>query len=100
MEGSLVSTLIVLFTDFRLNFVQLKEQLAVEKQAWEENYMKKQETYLMQKERETQGASEEGPRQGDRDGDREDSRRTPQATEDECERVAENRIKYDLVLIA
>ena len=28
---------------------QLKEQLAVEKSAWEENYMKKQDTWCMQK---------------------------------------------------
>ena len=29
----------------------LKEQLAIEKAAWEENYKKKQETWLLSKER-------------------------------------------------
>ena len=74
---------------------QLKEQLAVEKQAWEENYMKKQETYLMQKERELK-------EQVRKDRDKEIEmvigrlEEDTQATRDECERVAENRIKYDL----
>ena len=66
--------------------------MAVEKQAWEENYMKKQETYLMQKERELK-------EQVRKDRDKEIEmvigrlEEDTQATRDECERVAENRIK-------
>ena len=64
----------------------------MEKQAWEENYMKKQETYLMQKERELK-------EQVRKDRDKEIEmvigrlEEDTQATRDECERVAENRIK-------
>ena len=66
--------------------------MAVEKQAWEENYMKKQETYLMQKERELK-------EQVRKDRDKEIEmvigrlEEDTQAMRDECERVAENRIK-------
>lgn len=80
------------FTSLQTEVRQLKEQLAVEKQAWEENYMKKQETYLMQKERELK-------EQVRKDRDKEIEmvigrlEEDTQATRDECERVAENRIK-------
>ena len=80
------------FTPLQTEVRQLKEQLAVEKQAWEENYMKKQETYLMQKERELK-------EQVRKDRDKEIEmvigrlEEDTQATRDECERVAENRIK-------
>ncbi len=70
---------------------QLKEQLAVEKQAWEENYRKKQETWLMQKERELR-------EQVKKDRDKEIElvigrlEEDTQSTRDEAERAAENRI--------
>nr|XP_002740719.1 PREDICTED: 5-azacytidine-induced protein 1-like [Saccoglossus kowalevskii] len=71
---------------------ELEERLKVEKEAWEENYMKKQETWLLAKERELK-------EQVRRDRDKEielviqrledDS----ESARDECERAAENRIK-------
>lgn len=71
---------------------ELKEKLAIEKQSWEENYMKKQETSLAGKERELRD-------QMKRDRDREiekiiaqfDSETT--LTKEEAERAAENRVK-------
>ena len=71
---------------------QLKERLTVEKQAWEENYMKKQETWLVQKERELK---EQVRKDRDKEIEMVISRLEDdtQSTRDECERVAENRIK-------
>ena len=71
---------------------QLREQVQIEKSAWEENYMKKQETWMMQKERELKERVKK-----DRDAEinkaierlDEDS----QLAREECEKVAENRIK-------
>ena len=66
--------------------------MALEKQAWEENYKKKEETWLLQKERELK---EQVRRDRDKDIElvlrrlEEDN----QAAREECERVAENRIK-------
>ncbi|KAI0220340.1 hypothetical protein LSAT2_028141 [Lamellibrachia satsuma] len=71
---------------------QLREQLGLEKHAWEENYMKKKETWLMAKERELK---DQVRRERDREIElviqrlEEDN----QAAREECERVAENRIK-------
>ncbi len=76
---------------FQTEIRQLKEQLAVEKQAWEENYRKKQETWLMQKERELR-------EQVKKDRDKEIElvigrlEEDTQSTRDEAERAAENRI--------
>ncbi|KAK2138153.1 hypothetical protein NP493_8582g00004 [Ridgeia piscesae] len=71
---------------------QLREQLALEKRAWEENYMKKKETWLMGKERELK---EQVRRERDREIELVIQRLEDdnQAARDECERVAENRIK-------
>ena len=71
---------------------QLREQLVIEKSAWEENYMKKQETWLVTKERELK-------EQVRRDRDKEIDLVIHRLEEDntsareECERVAQNRIK-------
>lgn len=70
----------------------LKERMAIEKQTWEENYRKKQENFLMQKERELkEGVKKERNkeielviRQLEEDAT---------AAREDCERVAENRIK-------
>ena len=72
---------------------QLREQLNIEKTAWEENYMKKQETWLATKERELK---EQVRRDRDREIELVISRLEDdtQSARDECERVAENRIKY------
>ncbi|XP_077979762.1 centrosomal protein of 131 kDa-like [Glandiceps talaboti] len=70
----------------------LEERLKVEKQAWEENYMKKQETWLLSKERELKDNVR-------RDRDKEIELVIQRLEDDnisareECERAAENRIK-------
>ncbi|XP_064600746.1 centrosomal protein of 131 kDa-like isoform X2 [Liolophura sinensis] len=71
---------------------ELQERLKVEKESWEENYMKRQETWLVQKERELK-------EQVRRDRDKEIEMVIARLEEDnsssraECERTAENRIK-------
>lgn len=75
-----------------MEVAELKEKLAVEKEAWEQNYMKKQEAWLVGKEREMK----ESVRQ---ERDREIELVIGRLEEDgvqareECERAAENRIK-------
>ncbi|KAK6170509.1 hypothetical protein SNE40_018889 [Patella caerulea] len=70
----------------------LQERLKLEKEAWEENYMKKQETWLMQKERELK---DNVRRDRDKEIELVISRLEEDATSsrEECERTAENRIK-------
>ena len=71
----------------------MKDQLAAEKMAWEENHLKKQEAWAASKERELR----EGVRK-ERDHEiemviqrlEEDN----QAAREECQRVADNRIKW------
>ena len=71
---------------------ELKERLNAEKEAWEQNYMKKQEAWLVAKEREMK----ETVRQ---ERDREIELVIGRLEEDgvqareECERAAESRIK-------
>ncbi|XP_028395235.1 centrosomal protein of 131 kDa-like [Dendronephthya gigantea] len=71
---------------------ELKERLEIEKQQWIENYMKKQDATLLQKERELKESVRES-----RDKEIElVIRRLEEETSharDECERAAENRIK-------
>ncbi|XP_065066186.1 centrosomal protein of 131 kDa-like isoform X2 [Rhopilema esculentum] len=70
----------------------LKEQLEIEKQQWIENYMKKQDTYLLAKERELK----EGVREArDKEIEMVISRLEKETAEakEECERAADNRIK-------
>lgn len=65
----------------------------IEKQTWEENYRKKQENFLMQRERELKAGVK-------KDRNKEIELVIRQLEEDatsqqeDCERVAENRIKY------
>lgn len=72
---------------------QLKEQVRLEKEAWEVNYVKRHETWLLQKERELK---DQVKKERDKEIElviqrlEEDN----QAARDESERVAENRIKY------
>eukprot|EP00062_Callorhinchus_milii_P004674 gi/632943301/ref/XP_007886876.1/ PREDICTED: 5-azacytidine-induced protein 1 isoform X5 [Callorhinchus milii] len=70
----------------------LKERLDIEKQAWEENFMKKQEAWLLTRERELK---EELRRGRDREIELVIQRLEEETStsKDECERVAENRIK-------
>jgi 5-azacytidine-induced protein 1 len=76
---------------------QLQEQMAVEKEVWQENYRKKQDALLMQKERELQQQVK-----SDRDKDignvMQQLLKENQAAIDECEREAEKRIKCVLRL--
>ncbi|XP_022092605.1 centrosomal protein of 131 kDa-like [Acanthaster planci] len=76
----------------RAEVKDLEERLKIEKEAWEENYMKKQETWLLSKERELK----EHVR---KDRDKEIELVITRLEEDaatgreECERAAENRVK-------
>uniref|UniRef100_A0A6I8RPM3 Centrosomal protein 131kDa n=1 Tax=Xenopus tropicalis TaxID=8364 RepID=A0A6I8RPM3_XENTR len=70
----------------------LKERLEIEKQAWEQNYMKKEETWLLSRERELK----EDVRKGrDREIELVIQRLESEMStaKDECERACENRIK-------
>ena len=79
---------------------ELKERLEIEKEAWEQNYMKKQESWLLSKERELKDTVKQ-------DRDREIELVINRLEEDgvkareECERAAENRIKsvYFLTIV-
>ncbi|XP_053562696.1 centrosomal protein of 131 kDa isoform X2 [Bombina bombina] len=70
----------------------LKERLEIEKQAWEQNYMKKEEAWLLSRERELKDEVRKG-----RDKEIEmviQRLETDMNTaKEECERTAENRIK-------
>lgn len=71
---------------------KLKEQLDIEKQQWIENYMKKQDTHLLAKERELK----EGVREArDREIEMVIARleQESSSSREESERAAENRIK-------
>ncbi|XP_013385942.1 centrosomal protein of 131 kDa-like [Lingula anatina] len=70
----------------------MKEKVKLEKDAWEENYKKKQETWLIQKERELK---EQVRRERDKEIELVIQRLEEDASSsrEECERAAENRIK-------
>ena len=73
---------------------ELHERLRLEREAWEENYMKKKETWLAQRERELKEAVR---RERDQEIDlvirrlEEDAT----ATRDECQQTADNKIRYE-----
>ncbi|XP_060700450.1 centrosomal protein of 131 kDa isoform X2 [Hemiscyllium ocellatum] len=71
----------------------LKERLEIEKQAWEENYMKKQEAWLLTHER---GLKEEVRKGRDKEIELVIQRLEEEVrvSKQECERVAENMIKH------
>ncbi|XP_059509638.1 centrosomal protein of 131 kDa isoform X2 [Stegostoma tigrinum] len=71
----------------------LKERLEIEKQAWEENYMKKQEAWLLSHER---GLKEEVRKGRDKEIELVIQRLEEEVrvSKQECERVAENTIKH------
>ncbi|XP_043570917.1 centrosomal protein of 131 kDa isoform X4 [Chiloscyllium plagiosum] len=71
----------------------LKERLEIEKQAWEENYMKKQEAWLLTHER---GLKEEVRKGRDKEIELVIQRLEEEVrvSKQECERVAENTIKH------
>ncbi|CAF4034112.1 unnamed protein product [Rotaria sordida] len=71
---------------------ELKEKLLLEKQSWEENYMKKQETFLTSKERELR---EQMRRERDKEIEKIISQFESDTTmtKEEAERTAENRVK-------
>ncbi|KAJ8318528.1 hypothetical protein KUTeg_003619 [Tegillarca granosa] len=70
----------------------LKEKLAVEKESWEENYIKKKETWMLQKERELK---EQVRKDRDKEIELVITRLEEDATasREEAERAAENKIK-------
>ncbi|KAK3610710.1 hypothetical protein CHS0354_028100 [Potamilus streckersoni] len=71
---------------------ELKEKLAIEKQSWEENYMKRHDNWLMQKERELR---EQVKKDRDKEIEMVITRLEEESTaaREDCEKVAENRIK-------
>lgn len=71
---------------------ELKEKLSIEKQSWEENYMKKQEIFLATKERELR---EQMRRERDKEIEKIISQFESDTTmtKEEAERTAENRVK-------
>lgn len=70
----------------------LKERLEIEKQTWEENYMKKEEAWLLSRERELK---EEVRRGRDKEIELAIQRleEETRAAREECERASDNRIK-------
>ncbi|CAL8304469.1 unnamed protein product [Lota lota] len=70
----------------------LKERLEIEKQTWEENYMKKEEAWLLSRERELK---EEVRRGRDKEIELAIKRLEDETSgaREECERAAENRVK-------
>ncbi|XP_030389961.1 centrosomal protein of 131 kDa isoform X2 [Gopherus evgoodei] len=70
----------------------LKDRLEIEKQMWEANYMKKEEAWLLSRERELK---EEVRKERDKEIELVIQRLEADmsSTKEECERVAENRIK-------
>ena len=77
---------------------QLKEQLAIEKEVWAENYRKKTDAQLLARERELQQQVKEA-----RDADIErvmaQLLKDNQQAIDDCEREADKRIKYVVVVV-
>ncbi|XP_072044275.1 centrosomal protein of 131 kDa-like [Amphiura filiformis] len=76
----------------RTEVKELEERLKIEKQSWEENYMKKQETVLVSKERELR---EQVRRDRDKEIELVITRLEDDAatSREEAERTAENRVK-------
>uniref|UniRef100_A0A8C2AR80 Centrosomal protein of 131 kDa n=1 Tax=Cyprinus carpio TaxID=7962 RepID=A0A8C2AR80_CYPCA len=76
----------------QLEIKALKERLEIEKQTWEENYMKKEEAWLLSRERELK---EEVRRGRDQEIELAIQRleEETRGAREECERVADNRIK-------
>ncbi|KAH3869500.1 hypothetical protein DPMN_032669, partial [Dreissena polymorpha] len=76
----------------KAEIADMKERMSIEKSTWEENYRKKQEAWLMQRERELK----EGVKK-DRNKEIElvirQLEEDATAAREDCERVAENRIK-------
>ena len=70
----------------------LQEQLAVEKEVWQENYRKKQDALLMQKERALQ-QQVKSERDKDIENVMQQLLKENQSAIDECEREAEKRIR-------
>ncbi|XP_062858951.1 centrosomal protein of 131 kDa isoform X2 [Trichomycterus rosablanca] len=70
----------------------LRERLEIEKQTWEENYMKKREMWLLTRERELK---EEVRRGRDKEIELaiQKLEKETSSTREECERAAENRVK-------
>jgi 5-azacytidine-induced protein 1 len=78
---------------------QLQEQMAVEKEVWQENYRKKQDAQLMQKERELQ-LQVKNNRDKDIENVMQQLLKENQAAIDDCEREAEKRIKCVFIFVS
>ena len=76
----------------KLEIKNLKEKLDIEKQSWEQNFLKKQENWIIQKERELK---DQLRKERDREIEILIGRLESESSSsrDEAERAAENRIK-------
>jgi hypothetical protein len=81
-----------LINKHQLEMKNQQEKLAIEKQTWEENYLKKQENWMLQKERELK---EQVKRERDKEIETIITRLDTDSTmtREEIERTAENRVK-------
>lgn len=79
-------------TKHQIEIKNLKEKLEIEKQSWEQNYLKKQENWILQKERELK---EQVKRERDKEIEVLILRLESESTlaREEADRAAENRIK-------
>lgn len=84
--------------EFQIEIRELKDRLAVEKASWEENYMKKQETWMLQKERELK---DQVRRDRDKEIELVISRLEEDATasREETEKAAEHKIRFVLSFV-
>jgi len=83
---------LVTIVDVQTEIRQLQEQLAVEKQVWQENYRKKQDAQLMARERELQQQVKEA-RDAEIERVMQQLLHDNQQAIDGCEREADKRIK-------
>lgn len=72
--------------------MDIKEKVKIEKEQWEENFRKKQDTWVMQKERELR---DQVKRDRDKEIELVIARLEDDATSsrEECERTADNKLK-------
>jgi len=85
-------TILMLLLVVQAQIRQLQEQLAIEKEVWQENYRKKQDAQLLARERELQQQVKEA-RDAEIERVMEQLLKDNQQAIDECEREADKRIK-------
>jgi len=91
-----INYLLTCYLWFQAEIRQLKEQLAVEKEVWAENYRKKTDAQLLARERELQQQVKQA-RDADIERVMQQLLKDNQQAIDDCEREADKRIKYVVV---